>query len=130
MKHTETAIRNARHAERLRGAFECSRCGFPLPEALVLSEPIVCAECDAEERGVRTIEAHHIAGRANSSLTIPLGANAHRVLTVAQRAWPSTTLRNVERNRGIAIAAMLRGIADLLGLVATCYEYDAKENSL
>jgi len=130
MRHTEAALRKARHTERLRGTVECSHCGFPLSEALVLSEPIVCAECDAEERGVDTMEAHHIAGRANSSFTIRLGANAHRVLTVAQRAWPSTTLRNAEHDTEIAIAALLRGIADILALVATCIEYDAKGNSL
>lgn len=122
-------MRKARHTDRLRGTLECSRCGFPWPEALVLGEPIVCAECDANERGVDTIEAHHLAGRANSSLTIRIGANAHRFLTVAQRAWPSTTLRNVEHDRRIAIAALSRGVADLFVLVAICFESDAKDNS-
>ncbi len=122
--HIGDIVRTARHAGRLRDAIACSRCGVAWREALVPGEPVVCAECDARERGIATTELHHLAGRASSNVTIRIGVNEHRILTTLQRAWPSETLRNISRDPRLVRAAWFRGIADLLVLRARAYEYD------
>jgi len=122
MRLIDIALQKARHADRLRGALACATCGYAWPEALVAGDPIVCAECDARERGVATVEDHHLAGRANSTRTIRVGANEHRILTHFQRSWPVHTLRNVGRDSRLVRAAWLRGIADLLYLIARSHE--------
>jgi hypothetical protein len=37
---------------------------------------------------------HHIGGRANSDVTMPVPVNDHRDLTEDQRDWPTATLEN------------------------------------
>jgi hypothetical protein len=110
---------NARDIARLRNARSCSACGFDRMEALVAVDPILCAVCHANARGVSTIERHHIAGRANHRFTIPVDANTHRILSAAQRAWPVRTLRNPERSESVQRAALCRGLADILVFIAS-----------
>jgi len=122
MKHIDAALQAVRHAARLRGAVACATCGYAWIEALVAGDPVVCAECHARERGVATTENHHLAGRANSPVTVRLSANEHRILTSLQRAWPTETLRNVWGDPRLIRAAWLRGVADLLYLIARSHE--------
>jgi hypothetical protein len=60
------------------------------------------------------MEYHHLAGRANSSLTVTIDANMHRVLNDMQHDWPENTLRNQDGDPLIALAATLRGCIDML----------------
>jgi hypothetical protein len=55
------------------------------------------------------VEAHHFAGRANDSLTIPLAGNPHRVVSDEMYTWPDRTRRNPAGSRLRAMAAALRG---------------------
>ena len=107
---------------RLRNVRSCSRCGHARMQALVASIPILCASCHAEQRGVSTIERHHIAGRSNFDWTIPVDVNDHRVLSDLQRRWPTRTLRNPDGDDWIRLSGLLRGIADFLVLLAMSVE--------
>ena len=107
---------------RLRNIRTCSRCGHTRLEALVASTPILCASCYATQRGVSTIERHHVAGRSNFDWTIPLDVNDHRVLSDLQRRWPTRTLRNPDGDDWLRLSGLLRGIADILVLLAISME--------
>lgn len=59
------------------------------------------------------IDRHHVDGRANSPITVPVTVNDHRAeLTVAQRDWPQETLENPNRSPLLAAAASIRGLVD------------------
>lgn len=105
-------IRRLRRRSRM-GRACCTRCGYARTAALVYGDPILCAVCDARERGVSDIEHHHIAGRANAPDTVAIDANTHRELTAMQHAWPVQTLRNPQGRRELRYAAILRGAADV-----------------
>lgn len=107
---------------RLRNERACSRCGHARIEALVSSIPILCASCHAAQRGVSTIERHHIAGRSNLDWTIPVDVNDHRLLSALQRRWPTSTLRNPDDDDRIRVSGLLRGVADFLTLLALYVE--------
>jgi hypothetical protein len=46
---------------------------------------ILCAECDAIQRGRSPMEKHHLAGRHNGPWCMYVPANVHRRLTAMQR---------------------------------------------
>lgn len=105
-------------AERRLGRHrECVLCG----ETRVLplepnSNPRVCTECRRELEGKTIMDKHHVAGRANSDITIPIPANDHRAeLSEAQREWPEKTPRNPDHCPLLAGAASIRGCADTIG---------------
>lgn len=111
--------RRSRRRVALDDERSCERCGYHHVDALVTSiRPVLCASCFAADRGHTVVESHHIAAKANSSIVIAIGINEHRHLTSAQRRWPTRTLRNREGSENLRIAAWLRGISDLLTLLA------------
>jgi hypothetical protein len=57
----------------------------------------------------------HVAGKANSPITVPAPVNDHRArLTVDQYDWPKTTLENSERSPLLTRAGCIRGFADTI----------------
>lgn len=93
---------------------KCSQCGESRPEALIATRtPMICAECDRLQHGQSPIDRHHVAGKANSPVTIAFPANDHRAeLSEAQRHWPADTLRNPDGSPLLAAAAWIRGFID------------------
>ena len=91
-------------------------CGESRPRALIRgSDPIICARCDRQTRGKTTLDAHHVAGEANSPVTIPIPVNDHRAhLSVDQYDWPKETLENVDGSPLLAAAGCIRGLVDTL----------------
>lgn len=101
-------------AERRVGEDTQCICGESRAEALISgSDPVICAACDRKKRGKSTRDDHHVAGKSNSSVTIPVPVNDHRAeLSPAQYDWPTETLENPNRNPVLAAAASTRGFAD------------------
>ncbi len=113
-KNISPAIGRSRRVSRLGVDVCCARCGYDHIDALVFSDPILCAVCDARERGVSDMEQHHLAGQAHSTLTIALNANAHREMTALQvRLIPQNILCNPIRLIHQRTIAWLYGIAVL-----------------
>jgi len=105
--------RRARAARRVGLESQCV-CGEKRPEALIAgSHPIMCAACDRERRGQTTVDVHHVAGKANSPVTIPVSVNDHRArLSVVQNDWSKRTRGNLESSPLLAAAAYIRGFMD------------------
>lgn len=101
------------------GAY-CASCGESRPEALIVgSKPMTCAMCKRIMKGMDPLDKHHIAGKANSPITIKIPVNDHRaILSVAQYEWPRKTLENPNGDPLLARAAILRGIADTISYYA------------
>lgn len=116
-------------AQRRVGVDARCGCGETRPEALIVgSKPMICAECQRREQGKPTTDHHHVAGRANCDLTIPVPANDHRaILSEAQRCWPKETLQNPLGSPLLAAAATIRGFADTLQyLIEKCLLWPAR----
>ncbi len=107
--------RRARAARRVGLNSQCA-CGEKRPEALIAgSNPIRCAACDRERRGQTTVDVHHVAGKSNSSVTIPVLVNDHRAcLSAAQDDWPKRTRENPDGSPLLAAAACTRGFASTI----------------
>jgi hypothetical protein len=105
--------RKAIAARRFGQDAQCA-CGESRPEALILnSSPIKCYECDRKKHGKATVDWHHVAGKSNSPITIPVPVNDHRArLSADQYDWPRKTLENPKRSPVLAIAAATRGFID------------------
>jgi hypothetical protein len=101
-------------AERCVGIGKRCACGEARPEAFIAgSDPLICAACDRKRRGKAPLDNHRVAGKSNSSVTIPVPVNDHRaILSSAQYDWPKTTLENSEASPFLAAAAYIRGLAD------------------
>jgi hypothetical protein len=96
----------------------CQVCGEADPIVLTGTTPdILCATCRQQVQGRSGIEQHHVAGRHNDPLTVPVDANDHRRLSDAQRDWPPPTLRNPEQSPLRRAAAALRGFLDWVRLM-------------
>lgn len=75
----------------------------------------MCAACDRKKSGKATVDRHHVAGKSNSPVTIPVPVNDHRAeLSPAQYDWPGETLENPHGSPLLAVAAQVRGFADVL----------------
>lgn len=110
--------RRVRRVRRLGKGAICGRCGERDARALVVgTNPILCYQCLAAARGRPAMEEHHLAGRRNSTFTVMVPGNDHRVLNEMQKRWPRKTLRNPHRSQLLQAAATLRGSLDLLQLV-------------
>jgi len=73
----------------------------------------MCHACRRGSQGKTTTDLHHIAGKANNPVTVPVPVNDHRaVLSEAQRDWPKQTLENPDRSPFRAGAACYRGFID------------------
>lgn len=107
------AARKAAAQRRIGTSARCT-CGETRAEALKRKdEDIICAACIRKRIGKTTMDNHHIAGRANSPVTIPIPVNDHRArLSVDQYDWPKKTLENVNRSPLLAAAACIRGFID------------------
>jgi hypothetical protein len=105
--------RQATAARRVGDGARCA-CSEARPGALIAgSDPVTCAECDRKEHGKTALDNHHVAGRANSSITVPVPVNDHRaILNEAQYDWPKNTLENPEASPFLAGAAYIRGLAN------------------
>src|SRR5271169_4791948 len=114
--------REAMATRRIGEGRKC-KCGESRTRALIPgSDPMLCAKCDRKERGKSTFDNHHIAGRANSPVTIPLPVNDHRAeLSEAQMDWPKPTLENPARSPLLSGGAHIRGLVDVLIYLAQTF---------
>ncbi len=126
----KAGARKAKAQRRVGAAASCTACGESRPEALVTrSRPRLCEECYRKKRGMKTTDAHHIAGKKNSPITIKVPANDHRAsLSTAQYDWPPKTLENVDGSPILRASAALRGGCDIVvelfaRLVLACAEF-------
>lgn len=110
------AARRKSVAQRRVGIGAKCQCGEDRPQALIGgSGPILCAECKRRAQGRTIYDKHHVAGKSNHGLTIPIPANDHRaVLSEAQYEWPKETLKNPDRSPLLAAAACIRGFIDTI----------------
>lgn len=107
--------RSAKAVRRVGTDAQCS-CGERRPEAFTAcSTPPVCAACKRKSEGTSTRDEHHVAGKANSPVTIPVPVNDHRAeLSVAQYDWPKETLDNKDHSPLLAAAGAVRGSVDTI----------------
>lgn len=105
--------RRAGAARRVGLESQCA-CGEKRPEALIAgSNPTMCAACVRKRRGQTTVDYHHVAGKENTPVTIPVPVNDHRAeLSVAQGDWPKETRENPDSSPLLAAAAYIRGFMD------------------
>src|SRR5205085_882591 len=60
-------------------------------------------------------DRHHVAGSANSPVTVSILVNDHRaILSTAQYDWPRETLENPQGDPLKAAAACIRGFIDTI----------------
>ena len=89
-------------------------CGETRAETLVGSSGI-CAACKRKTKGHSVIDNHHVAGSANSPVTVAVPVNDHRaILSTAQYDWPKRTLENSTGDPLKAAAACIRGFIDIM----------------
>jgi hypothetical protein len=112
--------REAIAARRVGEGRKCTKCGETRPTALIpSSDPISCACCDRKKRRRKTTDNHHIAGKANSDITIATPVNDHRAeLSEAQHDWSKRTLENPARSPLLSAAAHIQGFVDTLAYLA------------
>jgi hypothetical protein len=99
-------------AERRMGVGTACVCGENRPLALIPgSNPVSCAKCKRRKKGRSAYDRHHVAGKANHPLTIPVPVNDHRaVLSEDQYEWPRATRENPDRSPLLIIAGCIRGL--------------------
>ena len=129
-------LRRSRAQRRVGPDAKCA-CGESRPEALIAgSTPMICAECKRKQKGQSVMDHHHVAGRRNHDLTVPVPVNDHRaILTPAMYDWPKETRENPTGSPLLAGAARIRGFCDfviylmdeVLLLVAEVFEALHKE---
>lgn len=92
----------------------CVFCGEDRAAALVAgSNPTICKQCQRLKDGKSPCDNHHVAGKANHQLTIPVPVNDHvAILSEDQYDWPKATLENSDRSPLLAVAACIRCIYD------------------
>jgi len=98
-------------AARRIGEGQACACGESRPQAL--EKIVMCTACIRISRGMNTADKHHVAGKANSPVTIPIFVNDHRAdLSEAQHDWPQETLENPDGSPLRAASACIRGFID------------------
>jgi hypothetical protein len=100
-------------ARRIGVGARCE-CGESRPEALIRKgNQVICMGCNRKKKGMKTTDNHHVAGTANSPVTVTLPVNDHVAeLTAAQHDWPKPTLENRDGSPLLAAAACVRGFID------------------
>ena len=74
---------------------------------------LLCGYCDNPLIiRYKILELHHIAGRQNNNITIPVCPNCHAILSLDQMAWPENWTKT-DNPPHIKRAIMLRGLAEL-----------------
>ncbi len=108
-------VRRSRAQRRVGFDSRCE-CGESRPEALIEgSDPMICAECRRKQRGQPVFDRHHVAGKSNHTLTIPVPVNDHRdILTPDMYDWPKETRENPHGSPLLAAAGCIRGFCDTL----------------
>ena len=91
-------------------------CGEQRPNALIAgSRPVTSIDCKRKKSGKTTMERHHVAGRSNSPVTIPIPANDHKSrLSEDQYDWPRKTLENPSGSPLLRAAGCIRGLIDTI----------------
>jgi hypothetical protein len=114
-------------AARRTGINNRCACGEARVEALIRNTGI-CAECQRRRKGQKIMDRHHVAGKANSPITVAVRANDHRaVLSDAQHNWPKQTIENQAGCPLLASAGCVRGFIDtLLYMVETLLRWTAE----
>jgi hypothetical protein len=109
------AARKSKATRRVGTGAACA-CGVNRPLALIPgSNPMICEECRRIRAGRSIYDNHHVGGKANHCLTIPVPANDHRdILSTAQYGWPKATRENSSSSPLIAIAGCIRGVYDTI----------------
>jgi hypothetical protein len=109
------AARRSKAARRIGINARCA-CGESRPLALITgSTPMICAECQRIKEGRSIYDNHHIAGKANHCLTIPVPANDHRaILSELQYTWSKAARENASSSPLVAIAGCIRGVYDVI----------------
>ncbi len=102
-----------RKAVKTRSAGKHIRCvcGESRIETLIANTG-VCMRCQRRKERKNTLDDHHVAGKNNSSVTVPTDVNDHRALSEAQRLWPRKTIENPHGCPLISAAGSIRGFAD------------------
>lgn len=114
----ESIARTERRKRRLPPGAMCGVCGGRQHPARGRDGRVLCYEHRREAAGASTIEADHIAGRANlGGLVVHLRANDHRTVTELRQqlgldAWPAA-----DGDPVLIVAHLLAGLATLLWLV-------------
>jgi hypothetical protein len=98
--------------QRRIGYKECV-CGETRPRAFANRKSELCKECERKRRGHKTTDNHHVAGKPNDPITVPVPVNDHRArLSVEQMDWPKETRENPGGSPLLASAARKRGYTD------------------
>lgn len=108
-------VRRARKERRFGPDARCALCGESDLVALVRRD--LCYACQAHQAGKPDVEQHHVAGRHNSDVTVPLPANEHRMASDMQQDWPQRTLRNPDSSPLLKASGAIRGFLDILRLI-------------
>jgi hypothetical protein len=99
-------------AQRRVGNKKCA-CGETRPLAFAGPKVKRCEKCERKKRGHKTTDDHHVAGKANDPITIPVDVNDHRArLSADQMDWPKETRENPDGSPLLASAARKRGYTD------------------
>jgi hypothetical protein len=99
-------------AQRRIGDKKCV-CGETRPRAFASRNSKLCVKCERKKRGHRTTDDHHVAGKANDPITIPVEVNDHRArLNADQMDWPKDTRENRDGSPLLAAAGAIRGFID------------------
>ena len=102
-------------ASRRLGEITQCACGESRLAALnTRTKPISCEECKRKRSGKTIMDKHHVPGKANSPITVPVPANDHRVLSAEQYDWHTKTLSNPDGSPLLAAAACIRGFKDFV----------------
>ncbi len=106
--------RRNRAQRRVGFGSKCAFCGESAPRALIPgSDPMICEECNRKRKGQSALDQHHVAGRANHDLTIPVPANDHReILTPAMYDWRKKIRENPDGSPLLAAAGCILGFCD------------------
>lgn len=101
-------------AQRRVGVDATCGCGEHRPAALIRKgKDVSCGACARKREGKTTLDNHHVAGKSNSPITIPIPVNDHKAwLTEDQFDWPRKTLENIDRSPLLAGAGCIRGFCD------------------
>lgn len=114
---------DARHARRQRALPKDARCSCGEADARCListGDGVTCYACQAATAGRSDTEHHHVAGRHNLEMAVPIPNNEHRILSDRQQDWPTGTVRNPNRSPLLQAAAAIRGWMDILVLILEC----------
>ena len=112
---THEDMRRAQRRRRFGPDARCAICGESDPIALVGSG--LCYGCQVERAGKPDVEQHHVAGRHNSDVTVPLPLNEHRLASDMQQDLPQRALRNPDSSPLLKASSSIRGFLDILRLI-------------